>query len=211
MDITLMSGFQNLTAVQELVETVRNRSNLIGLYTGDEPDGADYGSNTTMLAYQKIYEVDGYHPVSVTLNCENYKFIEYGLYGADQIGVDPYPINLNGAWSRVYGTPCTKYFGDSGCDNCQGSIYDITTRIDSTINRARLSGMYRTKQAWSVPQAFDDQAATFWSAGPSGYDVVVQMVAALNHGAAGLTPFDAPGAPLAAFSVSCGLMEVISD
>lgn len=154
-----------------------------------------------MLAYQKIYELDGYRPVSVTLNCENYKFTEYGLNGADQIGVDPYPINLNGAFSRVYGTPCDKYFGVSGCDSCEGSIYDITSRIDSAINRARLAGKYRTKQVWSVPQAFDDQAATFWTAGPTGSDLAVQMVVALNHGAAGVTPFDAPGAPLTAFTV----------
>ena len=98
------------------------RSNLIGWYTGDEPDGSDPATNATQLAYDKIYEIDGYHPVSVTLNCYDYKFIEYGVNGADQIGVDPYPVNLNGAFSRKYGTPNTPTFGVTGCDNCEGSI-----------------------------------------------------------------------------------------
>ncbi len=41
-------------------------------------------------------------------------------------------------------------------------MYDITTRIDSTIDRARLLGQHRLKQAWVVPQAFDDFMETFW-------------------------------------------------
>jgi len=42
-------------------------------------------------------------------------------------------------------------------------MYDITTRIDTTIDRARLLGQHRLKQAWGLPQAFDDFMETFWS------------------------------------------------
>ena len=195
-------AYMNETSLQEQVLSLRNRSNLIGWYTGDEPDGPDIADNETMLAYNTIYQYDGYHPVSVTLNCENYKFIQYGINGADQIRVDPYPVNVNGAFSRKYGTVSNVYFGVNGCDNCEGSIYDTINRVDSTIDRIRLSGLYRLKQAWSVSQAFDDYGDTFWSAPPTGNDVAVQMVVSLNHGSSGLTPFDAPGSPLEAFTVS---------
>ena len=64
--------------------------------------------NATKLAYDLIYEHDGYHPVSLgepislavryfsadtlaVLNCENYFFEEYGLQGADIIMVGPTP------------------------------------------------------------------------------------------------------------------------
>lgn len=198
-----------MTYVEEMVDWLKNRSNLIGWYTGDEPDGSDPASNATQLAYQQLYELDGYHPVSVTLNCENYKFIEYGINGADQIRVDPYPVNVAAAFSRKYGTPCNPDYGCCGCDDCEGSMYDVIRRVDQTIDRSRLLGMYRTKQVWSVPQAFDDYAETFWIAAPDGNDVAVQMAIALNHGASGITPFDAPGAPLAAFTVSPQRTDVL--
>jgi hypothetical protein len=107
--------------------------------------GADYALNSTQLAYNLIYEQDGYHPVSLVLNCENYFFIEYALNGADLVMVDPYPIAMNARWSKPYNTYVDENFGDSGCDNCNGTFYDISTRIESTRNRARLQGAWRTK------------------------------------------------------------------
>ena len=184
------------------MELLRGRNNLLGWYTGDEPDGPDTADNSTQLAYDLIYQLDGYHPVSVTLNCYDYKFTQYGLNGADQIGVDPYPVNLNGAFSRQYGTPSSNTFGVTGCDDCEGSIYDVTNRIDAARERIRVSGNYRTKQVWAVQQSFDDFGDTFWIAPPTGDDVAVQMIVSLNHGATGIQPFDAPGSPVEAVTVS---------
>jgi hypothetical protein len=59
--------------------------------------------------------------------------------------VDPYPIAMNARWSKPYNTYVNENFGDSGCDNCNGTFYDISTRIESTRNRARLQGSWRTK------------------------------------------------------------------
>ena len=88
----MRNTYLNLSSVQDQVEMLRNRSNILAWYTGDEPDGADDPLNATRLAYDLIYELDGYHPVSLVLNCENYYFQEYGLDGADILMVDPYPF-----------------------------------------------------------------------------------------------------------------------
>lgn len=93
---------------------LRNRSNILTWYTGDEPDGNEDALNATALTYELLYQIDGYHPVALVLNCENYFFTDYGLNGADIIMVDPYPIALNGRWSKPYNTPCDENYGDSG-------------------------------------------------------------------------------------------------
>lgn len=165
---------------------LRNRSNIIAWYTGDEPDGAVYALNSTKLAYDLLYEIDGYHPVSLVLNCENYFFEDYGLKGADIIMVDPYPIAMNPKWSKPYNTIVNENYGDSGCDNCNGTFSDITTRIDSARNRARLAGVYREKPAWIVPQAFNDGGQEFWFRVPTGSEgQAVSPILAINHGATG--------------------------
>ncbi|ORX38738.1 hypothetical protein BD324DRAFT_650081 [Kockovaella imperatae] len=207
----VLGGVGNMTYVLDMLEIFRPRSNLIGYYTGDELDGSDPANNATSVAYDFIYENDGYHPVQLTLNCQDYKFIQYGIQGADQIGVDPYPVNLNGAFSPVYSTPVTDIFGDSGCDNCEGSMYDIINRVDQTIDRARLLGMYRTKQVVGTPQAFDDYMETFWLAPPTGADVAVQMVVQLNHGVSIISPFDAPGSPEAAFTNASLIAALVTE
>lgn len=79
----------------------------------------------------------GYHPISLVLNCENYYFtyvpcfsmvlisIDFGFYlsvhiqsnyasGADIVMQDTYVIGNNVTFSSVYGTVCTKDYGDCG-------------------------------------------------------------------------------------------------
>lgn len=144
----MRNSYKNLSSVQYQVEYLRNRSNILIWYTGDEPDGAGDPLNATGLAYQQIYESDGYHPVSLVLNCENYYFKEYGLDGADVVMVDPYPYarkrgpervffmltmaTVNAKWSKPYNTIVNEYFGDSGCDNCNGTSADISEDIKAS-------------------------------------------------------------------------------
>jgi len=65
-------------------------------------------------AYKRINELDGYHPVSLVLNCQNYFFTEYTHQSADIILGDPYTIGINATWSVVYNTSCTEDYGDCG-------------------------------------------------------------------------------------------------
>ena len=182
----MRNSFLNLTSVEYQVNYLRNRSNILIWYTGDEPDGADYDLNSTKLAYDQIYETDGYHPVSLVLNCENYYFTDYGLNGADVLMVDPYPIAVNGRWSKPYNTYVDENFGDGGCDNCNGTFYDISTRIESSRNRARIMGGWRTKPVWIVPQSFNDNQGEFWYRIPFGTEgEAVTPILSWNHGGQG--------------------------
>lgn len=68
-EIVTPSSYMNSTAVTEQVNMIKNRSNLLLWYTGDEPDGTSDPLNATKTAYDLIYDLDGYHPVSLVLNC----------------------------------------------------------------------------------------------------------------------------------------------
>lgn len=68
--------------------------------------------------------------------------------------VDPYPIALNGGWSKRYGNAVDENFGCAGCDNCRGTFYDIRDRVKSAKDRLRLTGRGRTSPVWIVPQLF---------------------------------------------------------
>lgn len=76
-------SYMNDTAVTEEVNRIKNRPNLLLWYTGDEPDGTSgiaagvhqqhqYSCvadplDATSHAYDLIYSLDGYHPVSLVL------------------------------------------------------------------------------------------------------------------------------------------------
>lgn len=166
----------NLTAQVNLFKTW---SNLLVWYTGDEPDGSSDPLNATSTAYDLIYNLDGYHPVSLVLNCQDYYFTSYAA-GADIIMQDVYIVGANVNTSLMFDTPCTPTYGVCGCDNCLpipaglddavppanasliplpensglGSFTDISDRVTSFLNRMQDVGWERTKAVWSVPQAF---------------------------------------------------------
>jgi hypothetical protein len=50
--------------------------------TAHEPDGNSDPLGAAQSTYDLIYELDGYHPVSIVLNCEDYNFSPY-VKGAD--------------------------------------------------------------------------------------------------------------------------------
>ena len=59
------------------------------------------GDGTT-IAYDLINSLDGYHPVSLVLNCENYFFGEYTT-GTDIVMQDTYMIGNNVTFSSEWG------------------------------------------------------------------------------------------------------------
>ncbi|ORX39556.1 hypothetical protein BD324DRAFT_648197 [Kockovaella imperatae] len=181
----MRNSFKNLSSVAYQIDYLRNRSNILLWYSGDEPDGAVDPIDSTKLAYETIYTHDGYHPVSLVLNCENYFFEEYALQGSDIIMVDPYSIALNAAWSKTYNTIVTENFGVSGCDGCVGNFYDISNRVEASRDRARLRGQWRNKPTWIVPQSFDDAQLEFWYRAPYGSENACNNILGWNHGAQG--------------------------
>lgn len=84
-------------------------------YTADEPDGWVDPLNGTTNAYDLIYSLDGYHPVSLVLNCQNYHFDAYTA-GTDIVMQDTYMIGNNVTFSNQWGyvilngnlQPCTE-------------------------------------------------------------------------------------------------------
>lgn len=132
---------------------IRTRTNLLLWYTADEPDGSSDDVNAAQSAYHLIHSTDGYHPVSLALNCADYDFSGYSA-GADIIVSDVYMIGNDVQMSGKYHTACTPDFGCCGCDNCEGAYGDISKRLDSYRARLHTLGWDKTKSLWSVTQAF---------------------------------------------------------
>jgi hypothetical protein len=143
----------NSSSVTEQVNLIKSRPNLLLWYTADEPDGTSDPVDATTTAYDLIYSLDGYHPVSLVLNCQDYQFASYAA-GADIVMQDTYMIGNNVTWSVEWNTSCTPDFGVCGCDNCKGQFEDISSRMDSFNERLEVLGWDSTKAVWTVPQAF---------------------------------------------------------
>lgn len=181
--------YMDSNAVTQHVNTIKSRPNLLLWYTADEPDGTSDPLNATSSAYDLIYSLDGYHPVSLVLNCQDYEFTSYAS-GADILLQDPYMISNNVTFSTLWHTPCNTSFGCCGCDNCKGRFEDISDRVDTFKNRLQVLGRDRTTSVWGVPQAFGN--AQYWPRTPTGMEWVVQSVLAINHGAVGIVPWVDP-------------------
>ncbi|KAH7907259.1 hypothetical protein BJ138DRAFT_964745, partial [Hygrophoropsis aurantiaca] len=196
----------NSTSVTEQVKYIQNRPNLLLWYTGDEPDGTSDPLNATTIAYDLIYSLDGYHPVSLVLNCQDYEWSAYTA-GTDIVMQDAYMVSNNVTWSNEWHTVCTPDFGDCGCDNCLsipagstssvppnstgvGSYFDISSRVSSFKSRLEVMGWERTKAVWTVPQAFGGEE--YWLRAPTGEEWVVQSIMGINQGALGVVPWVDP-------------------
>ena len=163
--------------------SIKSRKNLLLWYTADEPDGWSDPFDAVNLAYNKTYDIDGYHPVSLVLNCQDYEFEAYTT-GADIVMQDVYMVGINATHSVVWDTECTPDYGDCGCDNCVGEFEDISRRVDQFSDRLRATGWERTKAIWTVSQAFGGDS--YWSRVPTGQEWVIQSLLAVTHGALGL-------------------------
>ncbi|KAG2360992.1 hypothetical protein BDR07DRAFT_1610424 [Suillus spraguei] len=132
----MRSNYQNLTAVAE------------------QPDGNSDPLDAAQLTYDLIYQIDGYHPVSIVLNCQDYNFSPY-VNGADIVLEDAYPIGINATFSPVWHTPCTP---------------------DLVIVVATIA-----KSVWTTPQAFGSGA--YWNTTPTGQQWAAMGFTSFSHGA----------------------------
>ncbi|TFK32103.1 hypothetical protein BDQ12DRAFT_701324 [Crucibulum laeve] len=171
------------------IELMKNYPNLLLWYTADEPDGPTHSLDATVTAYDAIYALDGYHPVSIALNCADHYFTEYAA-GADIVIPDVYMVGNDVKYSSQYDTVCTADYGCCGCDNCQGELDDVARRLDVFKDRLRILGWDRQKALWSITQAFGGEE--FWSRAPTGREWLVQALISINHGARGITPWIDP-------------------
>ncbi|KAF7188454.1 hypothetical protein HII31_10116 [Pseudocercospora fuligena] len=126
----MRGSYLNLSSVAEQIPLVKDRSHLLSWYTADEPDGWQYALNSTRLAYDLLKREDPYHPTALVLNCQNYYFEDY-TSGTDIIMQDAYPVGIDPHFSRKFNTTCNTTYGDCGCDNCMGSLLDVSDRLDT--------------------------------------------------------------------------------
>ncbi|CUA78134.1 hypothetical protein RSOLAG22IIIB_02752 [Rhizoctonia solani] len=179
-------AYKNLTVVRSEVELVKKRKNILTWYTADEPDGWEDPLDAPQKAAALVNELDGYRPVALVLNCQDYYFAEYTA-GSQIILQDAYPIGINATWSTVWNTPCTPELGDCGCDNCQGRLEDISDRLDQYRDRLVWQGRARDVVVWSVPQAFGEES--YWSRKPTSHELALEMLLPINHGSLGIMPW----------------------
>ncbi|PHH71985.1 hypothetical protein CDD83_5060 [Cordyceps sp. RAO-2017] len=135
----LRDFYKNVTAVREQVAAVRDFDALYAYWGADEPDGHQDPFPLVVEAREAIRSVDPYHPVSVTLNCQDYYFGQYSA-GADIVMEDAYPVGINSSFSK-WGTACNATYGDCGCDNCAGDVGDVARRLDRLARHERRLGL----------------------------------------------------------------------
>ena len=125
----------------------------------DELDGWGNLSNTANFVYDKIYDIDGYHPVSLVLNCQDYEFEAYTT-GTDIVMQDVYMTGINTTrWCEIR----NAQFG----------------------NRSRTLGWERTKAIWAVSQVSGGNS--YGSRILTEKECMVQSLLAVTHSA--LAPF----------------------
>lgn len=175
--------YLNLSSVAAQIPLVKDRPSFLSWYTADEPDGAQYALNSTQLAYALLRAQDPYHPTGLVLNCANYYFGPYTA-GADYIMEDAYPIGIDPNYSK-WNTSCNSTYGDCGCDDCAGSLTDISDRLDHFAEFQRWLGRAPTpKPLWAVLQAFSGEG--YWSRDPTPSETWAMLLLGFNHGAKGV-------------------------
>jgi hypothetical protein len=177
---SLRDFYKNITLVRSNVLSARDAEGLFAYWSADEPDGWQDPFSAPQAVYDLIRALDPYHPVAVTLNCQNYYFAEYSS-PADILMADVYPMGINATWSK-WATECNATHGDCGCDNCEGTVQDVPDRLD----------LWRTLEGWlgrwHKPVVFNPQAfhgEDYWLRDPSREESWAMVLLALNHGAKG--------------------------
>ncbi|KAI8625550.1 hypothetical protein F5Y19DRAFT_263378 [Xylariaceae sp. FL1651] len=174
----LRGSYKNLTDTEQRVNTIKHHSSLFAYWTADEPDGWQVPFDTTPAAQALIHQLDPYHPVAITLNCQDYYF---GLYaaGGDILMEDVYPIGINSTFSK-WGTACNATLGDCGCDNCEGTVQDVSSRLDD------LSQYEAWLGRWPLPKFHNPQVfhgEDYWARDPTVDEAYAMNALAFNRGA----------------------------
>lgn len=180
----------NFTNMLEQVDRLKSHPSILTWYIADEPDGKSNPLNATRLGYEQIRALDKYHPISEALNCKEF-YYEFYASGADIIMSDVYPVSTNTSFSTVYFTECNATYGCCGCDDCQGSLRDVSDRLDWFAHMDDIVGWEKTH--WGVPQAFGNE--TFWKRYPTAAEEVTMTLLSIQHGALGIVMWDFPTTP----------------
>jgi hypothetical protein len=204
----MRGSFNNVTLVRQQVPYVKDHPSLLTWYTADEPDGWQYPFNTTTQSYELLESMDKYHPTSLVLNCQNHWFRQYTA-GADIIMEDAYPVGVSPTWSQRWNTPCNATYGDCGCDNCGGSLLDVSDRVDDFYTYGQwIGGQAARKPVWAVTQAMSGQQ--YWARLPTAQEAWVMDVLAINHGAKGRLAWIYPPSNVLAHAASM-LAKVVTQ
>ncbi|KAI1856618.1 hypothetical protein JX265_011577 [Neoarthrinium moseri] len=184
----LRGSYENLSIVEQHVNTVKHHTSLFAYWTADEPDGWQKPFDAPAKAQDLIHQLDPYHPVAITLNCQDYYFGPYSL-GGDILMEDVYPIGINSTFSK-WNTTCNTTLGDCGCDNCQGNVQDVSSRLDDLSMYEFWLGMW-PKPKFHNPQVFHGE--NYWFRDPTPGEARVMNALAFNRGATGIFGWTWPG------------------
>ncbi|KAI1176122.1 hypothetical protein F4777DRAFT_287567 [Nemania sp. FL0916] len=200
----LRGSYKNLTETEQRVNTIKHHSSLFGYWTADEPDGWQVAFETTPAAQALIHKLDPYHPVAITLNCQDFYFGEYAA-GGDILMEDVYPIAINGTYSK-WGTACNATLGDCGCDNCEGTVQDVSSRLDDLSQYEQWLGNW-PKTKFHNPQVFHGE--DYWFRDPTPAEARAMNALAFNRGATGIFGWTWPGSA-ALFDVHSEMAAVVT-
>lgn len=92
---------------------------------------------------------------------------------------DVYPIGINSTFSK-WGTPCNTTYGDCGCDNCQGNVQDVSSRLDDLARYEAWLGRWPKTKVHN-PQSFHGEG--YWLREPTVDEEVAMNALAFNHDA----------------------------
>ncbi|KAF2964206.1 hypothetical protein GQX73_g9380 [Xylaria multiplex] len=177
----LRGSYKNLTETEQRVNTIKHHTSLFAYWTADEPDGWQVPFDKTPAAQALIHELDPYHPVAITLNCQDYYFGPYAA-GGDILMEDVYPIGINSTFSK-WGTVCNATLGDCGCDNCRGGIKDVSSRLDDLARYEAWLGRWPAPK-FHNPQVFHGE--DYWLRDPTAAEARAMNALAFNRGATGI-------------------------
>ncbi|KAJ4417821.1 hypothetical protein N0V85_001683 [Neurospora sp. IMI 360204] len=184
----LRENYTNQTWVREQVTAAAKDSDaLFSYWSVDEPDGWQAPFSAPVETYNTIAKTDPYHPVSLVLNCQNYFFEKYSQGAADILMADVYPIGITESSANLsnskWGTPCNSTYGDCGCDNCAGSVLDVSNRFDDLNQYEKWLGLWPKPKMFN-PQAFHGEG--YWARDPTAEESWVMVLLAINRGVKGV-------------------------
>lgn len=148
--------------------------------------------------------MDPYHPVAITLNCQDYYFAAYAA-GGDILMEDVYPIGINSTFSK-WGTACNATLGDCGCDNCEGTVQDVSSRLDDLAQYEGWLGRWPLPK-FHNPQVFHGE--DYWFRDPTAAEARAMNALAFNRGATGIFGWTWPGSA-ALFDVHSQMAGVVT-